>query len=150
MGAEARARLGDPAAELRVTHDLRYAGQAFELPVEAPPGAGVDHLRQEFERAHESRYGHTAPEADLELVTIRVTAALPGADSPREEPAPAEDRGTRPVVFGGERVEARVLGPGAGEVRGPAVVELEGATLVVPPGWSGNAGPEAVLLEAGG
>ncbi len=150
LGNEAASRLGDPAAELRVTHDLRYAGQAFELPVDAPPGAGVDHLRSEFERAHESRYGHTAPDADLELVTIRVTAAAPGADVPRAEVAPAEDRGARPVVFRGEAVEARVLSPGTAELDGPAVIELEGATLVVPPGWSAVAGPEAVLLEARG
>ncbi len=150
LGAEAAGRLGDNAAELRVTHDLRYAGQAFELPVEAQPGAGVDHLRREFERAHESRYGHTAADAELELVTIRVTAAVPGADVPRAEGAPAEDRGTRPVVFRGREMEARVLGPGTAELDGPAVIELEGATLVVPPGWHAAAEPEAVLLEARG
>ena len=150
LGAEATGRLGDTSAELRVTHDLRYAGQAFELPVEAQPGAGVDDLRREFERAHESRYGHTAADAELELVTIRVTAAVPGADVPRAEGAPAEDRGTRPAVFRGREVEARVLGPGTAELDGPAVIELEGATLVVPPGWHAAAEPEAVLLEARG
>ena len=112
LGAEARERLGDSAAELRVTHELRYAGQAFELPVEAPPEAGVEHLRREFERAHESRYGHTAGDVGLELVTIRVTAAVPGAGAPREEPATAGERGTRPLVFPAGRDGGPRSGPG--------------------------------------
>jgi hypothetical protein len=53
-------------------------------------------------------------------------------------------------VFRGQEVEARVLGPGTAQLDGPAVIELEGATLVVPPGWHAAAGPEAVLLEARG
>ena len=50
-------------------------------------------------------------------------------------------RETRPVVFDGERVAAAVLrgelAPGT-RLAGPALCALPEATLLVPPGWSGE------------
>ena len=37
-------------------------------------------LREAFEALHEERYGYRDPEQELELVTIRVSATVPGAD----------------------------------------------------------------------
>ena len=132
---------------IRATYDLRYAGQAFELSVDGSLSPAPDELRAAFDRAHEERYGYADPGADLELVTVRVAAALPGAEPPPAEPARAEDRGARAVRFGDDQVEARVLGPGEVELDGPAIFELPGATLVVPPGWHASADADAVLLE---
>jgi N-methylhydantoinase A len=132
---------------IRATYDLRYAGQAFELSVDGSLCPAPDELRAAFDRAHEERYGYADPEAELELVTVRVAAALPGAEPPPSEQARAEDRGARAVRFGDERVEARVLGPGEAELEGPAIFELPGATLVVPPGWNARADADAVVLE---
>ncbi len=132
---------------IRAAYDLRYAGQAFELSVDGSLSPAPDELRAAFDRAHEERYGYADPEADLELVTVRVAAALPGAEPPPAEPARAEDRGARAVRFGSDKVEARVLGPGEVEVDGPAIFELPGATLVVPPGWHAGADADAVVLE---
>jgi N-methylhydantoinase A len=132
---------------IRATYDLRYAGQAFELSVDGAVCPAPDELRAAFDRAHEERYGYADPEADLELVTVRVAAALPGAEPPPSEPARAEDRGARPVRFGDDRVEARVLGPGEAELDGPAIFELPGATLVVPPRWHARADADVVVLE---
>jgi N-methylhydantoinase A len=143
----ARASRGKPAPELRATYDLRYAGQAFELSVDGSLSPAPDELRAAFDRAHEERYGYADPEADLELVTVRVAAALPGAEPPPSDPARAEDRGARAVRFGEDRVDARVLGPGEAELDGPAIFELPGATLVVPPGWHARADADAVVLE---
>jgi N-methylhydantoinase A len=156
LGDRARSELGDrraaheadsPDPELRATYDLRYAGQAFELSVDGSLSPAPDELRAAFDRAHEERYGYADPEADLELVTVRVAAALPGAEPPPSEPARAEDRGARAVRFGEDRVEARVLGPGEAELDGPAIFELPGATLVVPPGWHARADADAVVVE---
>ena len=122
-------------AELRATYDLRYSGQAFELSVDGSLEPEPQELREAFDRAHEERYGHTDPDAELELVTVRVAAALPGAEPPEASGEPAEERGTRRVRFGEEEVDATILGPGEAEVDGPAIFELPGATLVVPPGW---------------
>jgi N-methylhydantoinase A len=143
-GSDPSPRGEDP--ELRAMYDLRYAGQAFELSVEGSLSPAPDDLRAAFDRAHEERYGYADPQAELELVTVRVAAALPGAEPPPAEPARAEDRGSRTVRFGDDRVEARVLGPGEAELDGPAVFELPGATLVVPPGWRARADADAVVL----
>ena len=108
-----REELARREPEVRATYDLRYEGQAFELPVEGEPAPDPDDLRHAFDRAHEDRYGYSDPDARLELVTVRVAVALPGA-----EPRPAAWDGL----------------PG-GAVRGPEVVALPGSTLVVPEGW---------------
>ena len=99
--------------------DLRYAGQSFELTV--PLGGD---LAAEFHRAHEERYGYADPEREIELVAVR-TADVRRA--PNLE-LPVAD---------------------ALEVSGPAVVELEGATCWLPPGWVGvRDGPTLVLTRA--
>lgn len=147
LGEQGRRELGEPGAELRASYELRYAGQAFELPVAAGLAPDPAELRRSFDRAHSERYGYADPDAELELVTVRVTAARPGAEPRPAEPRAAEPRGTRPMRFGDEQLEGRVVGPGVGSTDGPAVVELPGSTLVVPPGWRAEAGAEAVLME---
>ena len=147
LAARAREELGDERAELRATFDLRYAGQAFELPVEARPDESVTALRRAFDRSHESRYGYRDDDAELELVTVRVTAATPGPEGRPSATAAADERSGRRVVFAGDELEARVLGPGEAELDGPAVFELEGSTLVVPPGWRAAADADGVVLE---
>jgi N-methylhydantoinase A len=147
LAERAREGVGGQTPELRATYDLRYAGQAFELSVDGSLSPAPDELRAAFDRAHEERYGYADPEANLELVTVRVAAALPGAEPPPAEPARTEDRGARTVRFDDDRVEARVLGPGEAELDGPAIFELPGATLVVPPGWGARADADAVVLE---
>ena len=49
--------------------------------------------------------------------------------------------------FGDEEVEAAILGPGDAETDGPAIFELPGATLVVPPGWHAQADADGVVME---
>ena len=104
-------------------------------------------LRAAFDRAHEERYGHSEPDSELELVTVRVAAALPGAELPPARCAAAGSRRTRRALFEGEWLDAAVLGPGDASVDGPAIFELPGATLVVPPGWRAEAGPDGVVME---
>ena len=111
--------------QVRVTYDLRYEGQAFELPVEGDPAPDPDELRRAFDRAHEDRYGYSDPAARLELVTIRVAVALPGA-----EPRPAAWKGLPSEV-----------------VEGPEVVALPGSTLVVPDGWRARAEDDLLVME---
>src|SRR3954454_567996 len=147
LGARGRDELGEPDAELRATYDLRYAGQAFELSVEGETKPDPEQLRSDFDEAHEERYGYRDEDAELELVTVRVAVALPGEEPKPSEPSDAEERGSREVRFGDETAEAKVFGQGEAEADGPAIFELPGATLVVPPGWRAKAGPDAVVLE---
>ena len=146
LGEEAAAELGDDA-ELRATYDLRYAGQAFELSIDGALEPDPADLREAFDRAHEERYGYSDPDTELELVTIRVAAALPGAEPPESQADPLDRRGTREARFDGERHETAVLGPGTAEVDGPAIFELPGSTLVVPPGWHARSDGDGVVME---
>jgi N-methylhydantoinase A len=87
--------------------ELRYVGQSFELTV--PLGPNLD---ERFHRLHEERYGYADRDRALELVAVRTAEVRPG---PKLELPPG----------------------GREDVRGPAVVELDGATCWVPLGWVG-------------
>ena len=96
--------------------DLRYKGQSFELTV--PLG---DDPAEAFHRAHEERYGYADRDRALELVAVRTVEVKPG---------PAL------VLHGSEPLP----------VTGPAVVELDGATCWVPPGWVGDRDGNSTLI----
>jgi N-methylhydantoinase A len=87
--------------------DLRYTGQSFELRV--PLGEDPE---EAFHRAHEERYGYADRDRSVELVAVRTAEVRPG---PELAFPPAE-----PL-----------------DVAGPTVLELEGATCWIPPGWVG-------------
>jgi N-methylhydantoinase A len=130
---------GLAAAELEVVYELRYRGQAFELPIPGPPEPDPAQLVEDFAREHEARYGYRDPEGRLELVTIRVSAVEPGPEPKPLAAATGElNEGQREARFGGEWLPMRVLRgePAAGfEAEGPCVFELPEATLVLPLGW---------------
>jgi N-methylhydantoinase A len=122
---ELREAGGAAEPELRAGYDLRYEGQAFELQIPGEPTPDPEQLRRAFDRAHEERYGYADKEAGLELVSVRVAVALPGA-----EPRPAEWDGLPD-----------------GPADGPLVLRLPGSTLVVPEGWRAHAKDDTVVME---
>jgi N-methylhydantoinase A len=150
LAQRGREELASDDAEVRVGYDLRYAGQAFELTIPGTPEPDTDELRRAFDEAHEQRYGYADPGATLELVTLRVTVALPGGEL-AQPAAPAElSEDSRRARFEGEWMDARVVRGRIEEVAGPAVCELPEATFVVPPGWAGSADPDGtIVLERG-
>jgi N-methylhydantoinase A len=96
--------------------DLRYRGQSFELTV---PLAGDP--AESFHRAHEERYGYADRGRPIELVAVRTAEVTPG---------PGLDlRGGDPLA-----------------VTGPAMVELDGATCWLPPGWEGVRDGNSTLI----
>jgi N-methylhydantoinase A len=153
LSGRAREALGEPEADIDVVFELRYVGQSFELAIAAGPHAAPEELRDRFEAQHEERYGYRDAEQALELVTIRVSATVPGADvelTAADAEKPDESR--RDATLDGEWVEMRVLRgsppPGA-EIAGPVVVELPESTLLVPPGWAGTVDETGTIqLEA--
>ena len=149
LAATARNALGEPDAPLRVLYELRYRGQAFELAVQRDGPAEPEELSDAFGDLHEERYGYRDPDSPIELVTVRVTATVPGPEVALEAPADAEPRtATRTAVFDGDEHEAWVLRgelPAGTEIDGPAICELPEATLVVPPGWNGDVHPTGTV-----
>jgi N-methylhydantoinase A len=126
-------------AEPRVVYQLRYAGQAFELPVPGPVDPDPAELIEGFERAHEERYGHRDPEGEVVLVDIDLALVVPG---PTPRPSAAEEAapelGSRPIRFEGGWIETPVLRgelAAGSEADGPIVFELPEATFVLPPNW---------------
>ena len=87
--------------------DLRYRGQSFELTIALGPD-----LAERFHLRHEERYGYADGARELELVSVRTADVLPG---PALELPAGEHR----------------------TAEGPAVLELDGATCWLPPGWVG-------------
>jgi N-methylhydantoinase A len=138
-----------------VVYEMRYAGQAFELPVPGPPDAEPADLVERFERAHEDLYGHRDPQGSVVLVHIGLAMVAPG---PRPIPAAAAGappvEGSRRIRFDGEWATTPVLRgePAAGsEAEGPVVFELPEATFVVPPGWSARVDEAGTIVaEADG
>ena len=126
--------------EVEVVYEMRYAGQAFELPVPGSTRPDPGELSERFERLHEERYGHRDPDGEIVLVHIRL--AMVAAGSCVEPAAAAQGNlaeSARRVRFDGEWMETTVLRgePAAGtSAAGPVVFELPEATFVLPPGWS--------------
>jgi N-methylhydantoinase A len=139
--------------------DLRYRGQAYELTVPLR-GIGVEALRaaeRAFHSAHERAYGHARPVEETEIVTLRARAVArvrPPAWDGTPARGRARRRGERDVRRGARRVRYGLydradLGAGS-RVAGPAIVEQDDSTIVVPPGWRLSAGPAGTaLLERG-
>jgi N-methylhydantoinase A len=87
--------------------DLRYRGQSFELAV--PLG---DRLAERFHRAHEERYGYADRGREVELVAVRTAEVAPGPELHLPDGEPRR-------------------------LSGPALVEQDGSTVWIAPGWEG-------------
>jgi len=126
--------------------DLRYRGQSFELTVDVEE---VEDLGERFHQAHLRRYGYRIDDEPVEVVNLRLVAAV-AAGKPRlsAEPARGGRRAARRRVnLDGTWQEVAVLAReelgGGDRLDGPAVVEFAEATLLLRPGW------RAAVDEAG-
>ncbi len=139
MEETAEKDLDSPEFHRRV--DLRYAGQSFEIMVDAD---APEDLAAKFHTSHKRRYGYRMDDETVELVNLRLTATVPVEKPELKEPDPEGDAetGRREANFDGEWREVPVLERGrmgrGSEVEGPAIVEFAEATCVVRPGWNGK------------
>jgi N-methylhydantoinase A len=110
--------LGDVLGELpgEGEADLRYRGQSHELTV--PLGGSP---ASDFHAAHERLYGYADRTREIELVAIRTAEVRPAA-------------------------ALQLVASEPRRVRGPAVVELPGATCWVPDGWGGETDRHGTLV----
>ncbi len=156
LEAAARAELAAEGSEPEAVSvdraiDARYAGQSYELTVPAT----ADWI-ETFHTAHLQRFGFARRDAEVEAVTLRVTARVRVARpaSPRLEVAdtPSVDTRTTPVYLAGAWHDVplhvrRALRAGR-RITGPAVIGEYSATTYVPPEWLAEVGPFGDLLLA--
>jgi len=138
------------AATVRCSADLRYAGQSFELSVDIERPFDAAAAGERFSAAHESAYGYRADEP-VELVNCRVMTTVPRS-APSIEYAGGGDpqTGSREAAFADGVHETPVyerqrLSPG-GSFAGPAIVEGDESTIVVPPAWDVRVRDDGALI----
>ncbi len=135
---------------LRRTADMRYAGQGHEIRVNIPEnptdGAVNKELILAFEGEYKRIYGRNCPDVSVEVVHWRVTASGPEPIIEKVKALPSSnhmgtEKGDRFAFFQGDNkprktsVYNRYLLEAGFHVSGPAIIEEEEATTVVPPGW---------------
>jgi N-methylhydantoinase A len=126
--------------EIRVEVDVRYAGQAFEVPLFSPPGSSIASLAERFDAEHKRLFTFNLS-VPQELVNIRVVALGKAANVLAERiakgdgnPAAARVRNLEVWMDGQARAAAiydRSKLRAGDVVAGPAVItEMDSTTLV--------------------
>ena len=140
-----------PACTRRV--DLRFAGSETTLTLEL---ASARELGERFETEHARRFGHSRPDAVVELTAVRVEARLPSAlTRARAAPLPSgalpsPDRHTT-LRHRGKRYddvpvfERETLRSGA-RIDGPALIAEAIATIVIDPGFQLECRSDGILI----
>jgi N-methylhydantoinase A len=129
--------------EFAVSADMSYLGQAYELRVPLPDSPSVGAVAGAFHAEHERLYGFRDEAAAIRLGTVRLAAtvrrpplATPSLPPPAGPPQPV---GARRIRVTGEYWTADVYrrdGLLAGDqLTGPAIVEQDDTTVLIPPGW---------------
>lgn len=130
--------------------DVRYGGQAFELPIwtDGTPKSAAE-LREMFEKEHVVRYGYARSRLTVEIVNyrlqlVRKMEGVSATPMPTGEGASAERAS---VIIGGKVADAGFysrtsLAPGV-TLKGPAVIEEASSTTLVPVDW------QATVLASG-
>jgi N-methylhydantoinase A len=138
-------RDGFADSEIRIDRalDLRYAGQGYEITMSctADEVAALTALRKKFDAEHKDRFGHSAPEELVEVVSYRVRGIglVPPVSMPAFTPQGGKLsnalRETRPVRFGGKTVACAVYQREELDVgltlRGPAILDQFDCTTVI-------------------
>jgi N-methylhydantoinase A/acetophenone carboxylase len=141
-------------AEFSLELEMRYGTQYFTEYVTSPKGLlrseeDVKAVCELFNARYRSLYGESAayPEGGIEVLSVRLKAMYPlphcgfTAYEPEGRDADHARKGVRTVVWEdlGE-VETRIYDSSrlscGNTLEGPAIVESEDTTCVVPPGWS--------------
>ena len=115
----------------------------------APAGAALGPtLTRAFHAAHRAQLGFERPDLAIEAVEVRAAVEAPLAPAPRLERAgPLAPPRSRPAWFEGWRAVDWVEGGPGASVVGPALVQGDGCTVVVPAGWVGAWQDGALVLQ---
>lgn len=120
--------------------DARYIGQSYELTI--PYTADWTTQRDIFDQAHEERYGFRDPDAEMEIVVVRLIATIGQPEVPQQQiarrsGAPLSPKAHRPVYIDGSWVNTPIYDRSdlsAGEqLAGPAILDQFDTTTYVRP-----------------
>ena len=133
----------DGAIELRLSGDMRYAGQSYEIEVALEPDwlSDLDRLTDAFHETHRRIYDFHDAEGRIEVVNLRLSAVGAGPKPDLAELARVEAGDSREVQvhIGGWRpvplYPRAALAAGA-VFDGPAIVAQEDTTFAIPAGAS--------------
>jgi N-methylhydantoinase A len=145
------------ARERRTLADVGYVGQShfIEVPFDLEAAEPLGALYQAFETAHERRNGHKTGSAAkiVNLRTVHIARLPKVALGGTPAATPGTSRKTiRAVHFPGQEaacesaIHERAKLAAAETVFGPAVIEQEDSTTLVPPGWRASVVAGAALL----
>ncbi|GAA4050670.1 hydantoinase/oxoprolinase family protein [Parerythrobacter jejuensis] len=132
----------DPADQTsQIEVDIRYSGQAFEVPLPFPPGSTIADLVERFDAEHKRLFTFNLPDTAHEIVNIRAVALGKPANVSAEtipegngDPSAAKLRDHQ-LYMDGEMRDAVIYDRArlrAGDIiPGPAIVtEMDSTTLV--------------------
>ena len=147
----------DEAVELRLSADMRYRGQAYEIAVPWDTaiitGDALTSAVARFHALHLAQFAHCDQSATPEILTLRVRAIgkLTHPDRPLEAAVSIDNSTTlsdRQVVVDGEYQALPVYTRAtlSGAQLGPLIVEDPHTTVYVPPNWRIAEGPAGCLL----
>jgi len=140
--------------ELLYEIDIRYAGQAFEIPLSVEPeGLSIESLITRFDTEHERLFTFNLDETPHEIVNVRAVAlgksadvAPPVIEKGEADPSSAKTRDHQ-LYMDGKMQDAiiydRALLKAGNRVTGPAIItEMDSTTLV-------HSGCEALVDDHG-
>ena len=122
--------------------EMRYVGQAHELAIGLAAQADPSRLADAFNASYEQAYGHANRDEAIEIVNLRLAAivAVPELRLRARQTDGVGKTGDRAVWFRDgfttTTVYERHRIPVGDTIPGPAIVEENGATTVVFPGWT--------------
>jgi N-methylhydantoinase A len=124
--------------------DMRYVGQSFQIEVPIDPGwledESLSELIRAFHERHDRLYAHADLTAEIELIDLRATISgtmpKPELSRPPSGSGVASPYACRPIHYRGQRFEAGVYHRrdllAGQQMNGPAVVEQEDTTILIP------------------
>lgn len=151
-------RLGVAAKDRRIdlTLEMRYLGQHHEISVPWQGGAfaktPLSEVDQAFHNAHEEIYAYAERENDWEIVDLHISCAQAAKEAPLFPFDSTKHKTGKRLVNGdafglASEIEVPIYGEGdlTAPIVGPALIEFDYTTAVIPQGFLGSVEKDGIL-----
>jgi N-methylhydantoinase A len=144
--------------DLRLSADMRYSGQSFEIEVSLDPASlnNLEEIANAFHQTHLMIYNFEDRTSGIEVVNLRLSALGSPSAQKLDDPAPGRLEPPQTVrVFAGEWRDVPLYRRAGLSIQsgfeGPAIVAQEDTTLIIPDGATASVDEHLnVVLEFGG